>query len=364
MEVSLGKIRLNYRNIKNLVKKRVIAVVKADAFGMGAVRVAWSLKAEGADYFAVATPDEALELRAAGIPDPILVLGASPYEAAVEYVRHEIRATITDLQMAKAISDEAARQNRRAYVHLKIDTGMGRIGFFPHEVPGVGEVLKSLLGLEVEGVFTHFAKADESDLSFTRHQFGTFMSAVETVRQIGLNPAMVHCCNSGALLANLSDMFCDAVRPGHILHGLIPAEECGSAVEIAPCFEVKTAIGAVRELPDGAGVGYSHTYTTSGTTMTAILPVGYVDGYSRLLSNRGEVLIHGKRCPVIGRICMDQTMVDVSNLPGAHPGEEVVLIGRQGGESVDIGEIAGKIGGNTATIPVMFNMRVPRIYVE
>jgi alanine racemase len=362
MEVSLENYRRNYRAIKERVKRRVIAVLKADSYGMGVVPVAWALKSEGADFFAVATPDEALRLRSIGIPDPILVLGSSPYEAAREYVRNGIRAAITDHVMAEEMSKEAVREKRAAYVHLKIDSGMGRIGFLHGSVREISSKLRHLPGVEVEGVFTHFATADEADLSHTHSQFKSFMNSLDVVREEGLNPSMVHCCNSAAILADLSDMFCDAVRPGHIISGLIPTLECGRAVKIEPCFEVKTAIGAIRELPAGMGISYGLTYTTDQTTRTAILPVGYADGYNRNLSNKGDVLIRGKRCRILGRVCMDQCMVNISGVPEAEPGDEVVLIGRQGDDAITIEEYAEKAGVITAMVPVMFTSRVPRVY--
>jgi alanine racemase len=362
MEVSLESYRHNYRNIRDHVKRRVIAVVKSNSYGMGAVPVAWTLKSEGVDFFGVATPDEALELREAGIRDPILVLGASPYDAARMYVKEGVRVAMTDEAMAAELSKEAVRQGRAAYVHLKVDSGMGRIGFLPHAVGEIASLLRRLPGIEVEGVFTHFAMADEADLSYTHHQFDVFVKSVEAVKKAGLNPAMIHCCNSGALMSDLSYMFCDAVRPGHILCGLIPSSDSGHAISIEPCFEVKTAISVVRELPEGSSVSYGQTHWTDGPTVTAVLPVGYADGYSRALSNRGEVLIHGKRCPVIGRVCMDQCVADVTKLDNPRPGDEVVLIGRQGDEAVTIEDVVDWIGCNSGMVPLMFSARVPRVY--
>ena len=364
MEVSLDNIRYNYRSICAHVKpSKIIAVVKANGYGLGAVPVAWCLKAEGADFFGVATPDEAVELREAGILDPVLVLGSSPYDAAETYVKLGIRAAITDVLMAEALSRAAARQNCRAYVHLKVDSGLGRIGFLPNAAISIAEKISKLPGIQLEGVFTHFATSDTSDLKHTHEQFKVFSAALESLRSAGVSFDMVHCCNSGALLAGLSGMYCDAVRPGQILHGIIPTKECGSAVTVKPCFEVKTAIGAIRELPPDYGISYGLTYTTSETERTAILPVGYADGYNRNLSNKGEVLIRGQRCPIRGRICMDQCVVGISHLKEAAVGDEVVLIGRQGGEVITLEDVADAMSSITPTIPVSFTARVPRVYV-
>jgi alanine racemase len=364
MEVSLDSFRHNYRTIQDHVRpSKVIAVVKANAYGMGAVPVSWALKAEGAGFFAVATPDEAVELREAGIQDPVLVLGSSPGAAADTYVRLGIRAAITDVRMAEHLSALGCLLGRPAYVHLKVDSGMGRIGFLPDAALSVAELINKLPGIEFEGVFTHFSTSDEKDLTHTRNQFEAFSSIVQAMRKKGIPVKMAHCCNSGALLADLSEMFLDAVRPGQILNGMIPSDECGDAFSIKSCFEVKTAVGAVRELPEGMGVSYGLTYTTSAAERVAILPVGYADGYSRALSNKGEVLIQGRRCPIRGRVCMDQCIVGISHLENVSPGDEAVLIGKQGGESITVEEYAGWISSITATVPVSFTSRVPRVYI-
>ena len=365
MEVSLDNCRHNYRAIRDHVKtSKVIAVLKADAYGLGVVPVAWALKGEGANFFAVATPDEAVQLREAGIDDSLLVLGPSPYEAAEVYVRLGISVTIADLAMAEALSRAAVRLDRPARVHLKIDSGMGRLGFLPDAALAAAEHIHKLPGIDFEGCFTHFSTSDESDLGHTRNQFRIFSGLAERIKKAGISVGMLHCCNSGALMADLSEMFQDAVRPGHILNGLLPSPECGDAIPIKPCFEIKTAVGAVRELPPGTGISYGLTYTTSETERVAVLPVGYADGYNRALSNRGEVLIQGKRCPIRGRICMDQCIAGVSHLDkDVQPGDEVVLIGRQGGEAVTIEETAAKLSSITGTIPLAFTARVPRVYV-
>ena len=364
MEVSLDNFRYNYRIIRDYVKpSRIIAVVKADAYGMGAVPVAWALKAEGADFFGVATPDEALELKEAGIGDTVLVLGSSPYDAAETYVKLGIRATITDVLMAEALSRAAVRQNRQARVHLKVDSGMGRIGFLPGAVLSVVEEISKLPGIHVEGTFTHFATSDTTNLEHTHAQFKAFSSVIDSLRKAGLPTGMVHSCNSGAILNDFSNMFCDAVRPGQMLNGIIPSKDCAGAVSIKPCFEVKTVVGVVRELPPDFGVSYSLTYRTTEAERVAILPVGYADGYNRGLSNIGEVLIHGKRCPIRGRVCMDQCIIGVSHLKEVAAGDEVVLVGRQGDEAVTCEEIAETLSTATATIAASFTARMPRVYV-
>ncbi|MDR0616457.1 MAG: alanine racemase [Synergistaceae bacterium] len=364
MEVSLENFRHNFRAIREKCgTARIIAVVKANAYGMGAVPVAWALEGCGADFFAVATPDEAVELREAGISAAILVMGASPPRAAETYVKLGISAAVSDLNFAAALSREATRQNRAARVHLKIDTGMGRIGFSPEEASRAAETIHSLPGLDFEGVFTHFAKADEEDLSHTEAQFAIFKASVERIRGAGIPVRIAHCCNSGAVLAGLSHMYMNAVRPGHILSGLIPSPECRDGVSVRPCFEVKTAISVIRELPEGTGVSYGHAYVTAAPERVAVLPIGYADGFGREMSGIAEVLIRGTRCPVRGRICMDQCVAGISHVKDAETGDEAVLIGRQGAEAITIEEFARKKSSITGTVPVSFTGRVQRIYV-
>jgi alanine racemase len=364
MEVSLDNYIFNYRGIRDQVgSSRVIAVLKADAYGMGVIPVAWALKGAGADFFAVATPDEAVELREGGIPDAILVLGSSPYDAAETYVKLGISAAVTDIRMAEALSRAALRFGRPAHIHLKVDTGMGRIGFLQDSALKVAEEINALPGIDFEGIFTHFSTADETDLTHTRRQYNAFFTIVDRVRGAGFPARIAHCGNSGAILANLTDTFMDAVRPGHILNGLIPTPECGNAVEIKPCFEVKTVVGVVRELPADMGISYGLTYRTTGAERVAVLPIGYGDGYNRALSNKGEVLIGGVRCPIRGRICMDQCVVGVSHLKDIDAGDEVVLIGRQGDQVITIQEVAEKLSTITAAIPTSFTARIPRVYI-
>ncbi len=365
MEVSLDNLRYNYRLIKEHVRgARVIAVVKANAYNLGLMQAAWALRGAGADFFAVATPDEAIELREGGITSPVLVLGTSPYSVAGEYVRLGIRAALTDPSMAKALSSEALRQGKKAFVHVKIDTGLGRIGFLPGSTMAEIEDLLSLPGIEAEGAFTHFATADTGEMEYTRQQYGRFLAALDELGQKGIHFAIRHCCNSAATL-EAPEMALDAVRPGHIIVGMYPSPEVKRSIIVKPCFEFKTAIGLIREIPEGTGISYGLNYTTSGTERIAQLPLGYADGYFRELWNRGaEVLVRGTRCPVVGRICMDQMMVNVSSVPEAEVGDEVVLIGRQGGEEIPLDEIAEKMGTLACVPPTLISKRVPRVYID
>ena len=364
MEVSLENYRHNYRVIRDYVKpSRVIPVVKANACGMGIVPVSWALKTEGADFFGVATPDEALQLREAGIDDPVFVMGASPYGAADMYVKLGIRAAITDVLMAEALSKAAVRWNRPAHVHIKLDSGMGRLGFLPHEFPSAAEKVSKLPGIHIEGTFTHFATSDTNNQAHVHKQFEIFSSVVESVGKAGIPLGMIHCCNSGAILGGMSHMFLDAVRPGEMLCGVIPSKDCGKSISMKMCYEIKTAVALVRELPPDFGISYGLTYKTSAPERVAILPVGYADGFNRGLSNKGEVLIRGQRCPIRGIICMDQIIVGVSHLKEVAIGDEVVMVGRQGDEVITAEELADLASTNTAAIPISFTERMPRVYV-
>ena len=371
MEVRLDNIRANYRAIMKHIRPdgwsgkdpRVFGVIKANAYNLGAVPVAWALKQEGADYFIVATADEAIELREGGITDAILVLGASPYDAAGEYVRHGIRASITDVEMARSLSAAAVKQGKNASVHIKIDTGMGRIGFLPDSAASLVSEIAALPGIICEGIFTHFATSDGADLTYTNEQHRLFLEALAAIERKGINIPIRHCCNSGGTLYR-PEWAMSGVRPGQLVAGMYPTDDVPRSVPILPGFSFRTTISALRTVPAGKGVSYGLTYTTHSDEKLAVLPVGYADGFARALSNRADVLVHGKRCPVVGRICMDQCMVNVSAIPDAAVGDEVVLIGRQGVEEITIYEYAKKLDTIVATIGAMIGPRVPRRYVD
>ena len=370
LEVSKGALEHNYRAIAaeaargSKGKARVICVVKADGYGTGIVQAARWLREFGVDFFGVATPDEALTLRQNGFGDPVLVLGTSPANAAEFYVKEGVRSTITDLGFAKALSEAAAKLGKTAKVHIKMDSGMGRIGFLCEDAPSVAEKVAALPGLEIEGLFTHFSRSDEASQDWTHEQFRRFSAAVAEIRAKGIAVKMTHCCNSGALMAGLRDYYCDYVRPGHILYGLTPSRECGDAVDIRPVVTFKTRVGVARDLPEGWGVSYGQTYHAGANERIAVLPVGYADGFPRAFSNKGEVLIHGQRCPILGRVCMDQCVAGVGHLEGVETGDEVVLVGRQGDQEISVLDYAERAGTITGALATTLTPRVPRVYVD
>ncbi len=365
MDVRLDNLQQNFRVIRQYVGAgtQVMGVVKADGYGMGVSAVVEALQQAGCQRFAVATPDEAISLREKGMADPLLVLGPSPREAAEEYVQRNIAATVTDLEFARALSDAARKSGRSALFHLKIDTGMGRIGFLPEEIAGVAQQLRGLSGLDCEGVFTHFAVADERDREYTHLQFRRYGDALEQLRVSGLGVRLRHVCNSAGTL-NYPEMHLDAVRPGLILYGMWPSAFCERPFELKEVFSVKTAVAALRDLPQGWGVGYGLRYMARGSERIAVLPLGYADGYPRPLAMKAQVLVRGERAPLAGSICMDQIMVNVTHIPNVQVGDEVVLLGSQGNDRIPPEEMAALLGTINYEIPNLFMPRVPRYYSQ
>jgi len=363
-EVNLKNLQYNFINIRNFVgpKAQVISVVKANGYGMGIARISKALVEAGCQRLAVATPDEAVSLREAGIQEPVLVLGPSPHEAAEYYVRYDIAAALTDMSFAHTASRTAEKQGKLARLHLKIDTGMGRIGFLPEELAKILPELKSLPCLDIEGVFTHFATADELNLDYTHWQFKRFARAMDILEEYGSKTRLRHVCNSPATL-NTPDYHLDAVRPGLILYGMWPSETCSRPFELKPVFQIKTEVAVLRTLPLGSGVGYGLRYMTRGEERIAVLPIGYHDGYPRNLSMKASVLVRGVRAPIVGSICMDQMMVNVTHIPDVNVKDEVVLLGSQGEERITPEEIACLLGTINYEIPNLFTPRVPRVYL-
>ena len=361
MEVDLGRLMGNYRFIKGLVPEEctVIAVVKANAFGTGLVPVARELSGGGCRHFAVATVEEGLALRAAGIEGDILVLGAIPPRFAPFLLDGGLTATCGDLDLARALGDEAKARGTSAPVHLKVDSGMGRVGFLPEEVlPAAREIL-SLGAVEITGIYTHFAAADEPDLSHARMQGAAFLEVTERLEKEGIRVPLRHACSSAATL-NLPELHLDAVRCGIFLYGI----ESGYAhhpLLVKPVFEVKSELTAVRSLPPFHCVGYNLRYVTRGDARIGVVPVGFKDGFLRGTKN-AEVLVRGHRVPVVGSICMDQLMVDLAAAPEAERGDEVVLIGRQGGEEITAMEYARRWDTIPASFMTIFPPRVERVY--
>ncbi len=364
-EVDLGAIAHNTKEIRRVIapSAKIMAITKANGYGHGAVEVSRAALANGAEWLGVARVEEGVAIREAGIRAPVLVLGYVPPEQLGEVVRHQLSQAVYTREMVLALVKAATAEGVRARAHFKVDTGMGRIGW----VSGPGAVremleLARLPHLEVEGIFTHFAVADSSDKGYTWDQFHKFTGLIEELRQNGLEIPVQHVANSAALM-EMPETHLDLVRVGISIYGLYPSSEVDqSVVDLRPAMSLKSTVSYVKNVPAGFKVSYGCTYKTDKATVIATLPVGYADGYSRRLSSKGEVLLHGQRAPVVGRVCMDQIMVDAGHIPGVKVGDEAVLIGRQGAGEISAGEVAAKLDTINYEVICMINSRVPRVY--
>ncbi|MEA5075837.1 MAG: alanine racemase [Coriobacteriia bacterium] len=361
VEIDSSAITHNVRTLKALTPQatRFMAVVKADGYGHGAVTVAHAALAGGAERLGVATVDEALALRAAGIRAPVLVLAEPPTDSADMLLREGITVTVTSRAMATALSHAAAAAGGQALCHLKVDTGMHRIGVRAEEAGDFAQWLKALPGVSVEGVFTHFATADvPGDWEFDR-QVTRFRHAVDEVRGAGLRPAVVHAANSAATMLH-PETHLDMVRCGIAIYGLEAAPSTRGIVDLRPAMSVRAGVSFVKRIGLGDGVSYGLTWHASGPTTIATLPLGYADGVHRVLSNSMEILIGGRRCRQVGRICMDQLMVEVPGGLDVRPGDEAVLVGEQGSESIPMRELAERAGTIDYELACGFALRMER----
>ena len=363
-EIDLDKIAFNMRNIKNVAGDReVIAVIKADAYGHGAVELAEVLLENGASRFAVAIITEAIELRESGIKAPIMILGYTPIEFGEDLIKYDIEQTVYDLEYAKQLSEIALKMGKKAKIHIALDTGMGRIGFMPNE-ESLNEVLEiaSLDGIETVGIFTHFSTADEEDKEYTNYQFAKIQNFIKMLLNNGVNIPIKHVSNSGAII-DLPETYLDAVRAGIILYGYYPSNEVNKErLSIEPALTLKAKIGHVKKLEKGMYVSYGRTFKTERDSIIATLPIGYADGYSRLLSGKAKVIVNGKFANVIGRICMDQCMIDVTDVGEVKVGDEVIILGEYRELKFNADDMAELIGTINYDILCMIKHRVPRIY--
>lgn len=360
-EIDLTAVQDNVRAARRAVGPvvQIVAVVKADAYGHGAVPVARAVLASGADRLAVALPEEGVALRRAGLAAPILVLGPTPPEAARAIVRHGLEQAVADLALAEALSRRAAAGGGLVPVHLKVDTGMARLGFSPKEALPMAMRIAALPGIELVGLMTHLATADAPDPGYAREQLRRFTEVSAQLAASGIRPTLRHAANSAAVL-RFPQAHLDMVRPGLMLYGCPPVPEARPLLR--PALRLRTEVAALRDLPRGAGISYGLTYTAPRDMRVATLPIGYADGFSRLLSNRGEVLVGGRRAPVVGRVCMDMIMVDVTDVPDIRVGAEAVLLGRQGREEIAADELADRIGTVSYEVLCGIGKRVPRVY--
>jgi len=365
-EIDLEALAHNLRALRSILAPNVeiIGVVKADAYGHGSIPVSRALAAHGLKRFAVATLDEAVTLQDAGIPGRILVLGARFVEEVPEIVERGFETVVTDMNLARRLDAEAQSRERRALVHVMFDTGMGRIGFPAENALSVCRSVEDLPGLQMTGAMTHFASADESASDdFTRGQICAFAQIRRDVQVSDLQIPVWHAANSAGILWHPDSHF-DAVRPGLSLYGTYQRTDGVRPTQLRQVMRFRTRIAHLRDMPANKPVGYGRTFYTQRSSRIAVLPVGYGDGYSRTLSNVGHVLVRGHRVPIVGRVCMDHCMADVTDIPDVRVGDEVVLYGRQDAEAISIEEVARTSGMIANNIMTALSARVRRIYVE
>lgn len=399
IEVNLDAIRHNFRNLSKIApNSKILAIVKSEAYGHGLETVALTLDEEGAWGFGIANVNEGRRLRQVGIAKPIVLVAPILSTQIEEAVKLDLRPPIMDLEFAQAVSDTAIKLGKNAKVHLKVDTGMGRLSVQPDELLSFCEQVAKLPNIEIEGIYSHFAAADQLDQSYTQIQFAKFTNCLKKIQNLGINIPYHHIAASAGTLL-LPKTCLELVRPGIAIYGLWPSKEtalvmagqgkdlyklAGGQVNgdknldkfgseqykdnhavdfLRPALTYKAVVSQVKTAQAGACVGYGCTFTCHRTTNIAILPIGYADGLSRSLSNVGEVLIRGYRAPIIGRVCMNLCMVDVTDIPGVRPDDEAVIIGKQGNDYISADEVAQKRGTICYEVLTNLPMHIPRFYL-
>lgn len=366
-EINLDNLAHNIKEVRKVTRKeaKIMAVVKADGYGHGAIMAAKTFLQNGGDRLAVATLSEAIELRRAGITEPLLILGYTPTYQADKVLEKDIVQTVYNYEQAKVISDVAKSINKTGKIHIKIDTGMSRLGFMVTD-ESVMEIINiyELPNIEVEGIFTHFAVADERDKKVTKEQFNKFDWLVKKLEGHGVKIPIKHVSNSAAII-DLPEYNLDMVRAGIMLYGLYPSHEVNkSRVNLKPAMTLKAKISHIKDVPKGTGVSYGHIHVTEQASKIGTLPIGYADGFTRMLTNKGEAGIKGERAPIVGRICMDQCMIDISHIKNVNVGDEVILFGDGKDNSPHIDDVAEKLGTINYEIVCMVSKRVPRVYIK
>lgn len=361
LEVDLEAIAHNVRRVAAMIgpQVRLLAVLKADAYGHGVVRVARTALNNGASYLGVASINEGESLRRVGMTAPILVLGFTPPWQAPELVLNDLTATVFDLDVARALSRAGLKLNRTVAAHVKVDSGMGRLGLLPDQVVPFVHRLRDIPNLRLEGMFTHFSVAD-CDPDYTRWQMDRFQGVLDDLDRDGIAVPLVHAANSAAILS-LPESYFNMVRLGIAMYGLDPSPQVRCPPDFRPALAFKTQVAQVKVLPPGSYISYGNTYQTRGQQRIAVLPVGYADGFRRAPRHWDHVLVRGQRAPIVGRVCMDQTMIDVTHIPTLRQGDEVVLIGEQGGERITAEEVAERLGTINYEVVSEILARVPRV---
>ncbi len=366
-EIDLDAIAHNMREIRKITSPdaQIMAVVKADGYGCGFYETTKVLLENGADRLAVAILQEGKQLRKRGIDVPILILGASFEDDIEDIIDSNITPNVCSFEFAKAISEVSERKQKTTKIHIKLDTGMSRVGFLisdnNEKVIREIEKISQLPYIEIEGIFSHFSTSDEADDSYTRLQFKRFMEVCNELKNIGINIPIKHICNSAGVMM-YPEMHLDMVRPGVILYGMYPSEEVDkSRLNLIPAMTVKSKITFVKEVEAGRGVSYGKEYITDGTTKIATVPIGYADGYLRKIAKCGKMIVNGVKVPIIGRICMDQCMINVSNVHNIERGDEAIIFGREG---ITIDDLAKWLDTINYEISCVIGKRIPRIYIK
>lgn len=369
-QVSLDAIASNLKNIRKITdsKAKIMAVVKADAYGHGFLQVAKTLLENGADAFAVAMLDEAKQLRSRGIDVPILILGNTNRDLCEDLIDYDVMPTVFSYEMAKAMSDMAVKKDMDAKIHIKLDTGMSRIGFLcdeKNEDATIREIkhIAQLPNLEIDGIFTHFSCADEPEREYTLMQYERFMRVCDRLTADGVKIGKRHVCNSAAIVL-YPHMHLDMVRPGIILYGLHPSSMTEGKLELKSAMSLKARVTLVKELEEKVGVSYGKEYVTEKSVKIATIPIGYADGYSRTLAGKAEVIYKGKFLPVVGRICMDQCMIDATSADNIDVDDVVTIMGEDGGASITASRLASYMGTINYEIVCLIGKRIPRVYTS
>lgn len=370
-DISLDNLNHNYRQLRKRLPSgcRFLGVVKADAYGHGAVPVSRHLCELGAEYLAVSNIEEAVQLRRGGIRGPILILGYTPPFYTGELATMSLRQEVHSLEYARSLNERLAGTGRRVRIHIKLDTGMSRLGFFAYDHEKTIDELKEVAALphlQIEGIFTHFPVADSidgADASFTRTQFERFTQMLSALKGVGIEPPIRHCCNSGASIL-YPEYAMDMIRPGIATYGVLPSADLRGMIDLKPVMSLRSTIFQIREFAPNITVSYGRTYTTRDPERIAVVGIGYADGLSRSFSNNISFLLHGKRVPQVGRICMDMCMIDISRVPEAKVGDVVTVFGEDGGDCIEVDGLAGRLGTIPYELLCGINKRIPRIYLD
>ncbi len=368
-EIDLTAFRHNLQNLRKYLdpQARIMAIVKADAYGHGAVSCARiAVESGAANYLGAGVIEEGIELRENGLNAPILILGSIFPDEAEDLVRHNLATILCTQPLAQALSKEAEKQDKTVSVHIKVDTGMNRLGISPENLPTLLDQVRNLKNLKIEALSTHFSSADDEDLSVTQAQLEKFQTALTILQKEGVHTPIVHCANTSALFKFPESHF-NMVRPGLILYGVLPSPSLRPVIDqgenpFQPVMQWKSQIILLKPIAKNQPVSYSGSFTTQRDSLIATLPIGYADGLHRMLSNKMDVLIRGRRAPQVGNICMDMILIDVTDIPDVQAGDEVVIFGRQGDEMISVEELAVK--GKTIPYEILCSVskRVPRIY--